>query len=216
MIHEEFSQYIVEYYLEQGRHYPWRENPTPYRVYLSEILLQRTRADQVVLVYQRLAEEYPDIRALYTDFNQAISIMQPLGRFVRLEYFNQGLEYLVKYHNGQIPVERTQLLNIPGVGPYITGAIRVFGFGILDTIIDVNVVRVLGRIYGLNVNSETRRRKAFIELAANNVPLGHYVNYSYGLLDFAAEICRVGKPLCHFCSCKNICHTYHGDGIINS
>lgn len=106
---------------------------------------------------------------------------------------------MLEQYDGEIPVEREQLLSIPGTGLYIAAAARVFGFGIKDTIIDANVVRVLGRIYGFRVNPETRRRKAFIELAARHVPEKGFVEYSYGLLDFAAEICKLGKPLCHFC-----------------
>lgn len=87
---EEFSQYMINYYQECGRHYPWRENRSPYRVYLSEMLLQRTRADQVVPVYERLIKEYPDIRSLNSDFKRVTDIMQPLGRFVRLQYSNRG------------------------------------------------------------------------------------------------------------------------------
>ena len=196
---EEFSQYMINYYQEYGRQYPWRENRTPYRVYLSEMLLQRTRADQVVPVYEQLVKEYPDVRSLNSDFRRVTGIMQPLGRFVRLHYFQQGLEYLVNQYNGEIPAERKKLLSIPGTGSYIAAAVRVFGFGTKDTIIDANVVRVLGRIYGLQVNPETRRRKSFVELAAKHVPEEGFVEYSYGLLDFAAEVCNGGKPLCQFC-----------------
>lgn len=213
---EEFSQYMINYYQERGRHYPWRENRTPYRVYLSEMLLQRTRADQVVPIYERLIEEYPDISSLSSDFKRVTDIMQPLGRFVRLQYFKQGLEYLLDQYDGEVPVEREKLLIIPGTGSYIAAALRVFGFGIKDTIIDANVVRVLGRIYGLQVNPEIRRRKAFIELAAIHVPEEGFAEYSYGLLDFAAEVCKLGKPLCHFCLFQNICHMCHYNDMVNS
>jgi A/G-specific adenine glycosylase len=202
---EEFIQYMINYYQEHGRHYPWRKNRTPYRVYLSEMLLQRTRADQVVPVYERLIEEYPDIISLSSDFKRATDIMQPLGRFVRLQYFKQGLEYLLDQYDGEIPVERENLLSIPGTGLYIAGAVRVFGFGIKDTIVDANVVRVLGRIYGLQVNPETRRRKAFIELAAIHVPEEGFAEYSYGLLDFAAEVCRAYRPKCDICCFEGSC-----------
>lgn len=132
-------------------------------------------------------------------------MMHSLGRFIRLEYIRLGLDYLMEKHNGTIPFSQDELLKIPGVGPYISGAVRVFGFDLRDTIIDTNVVRVFGRIYGLEVNPETRRKKGFIKLAETHVPQKQFVEYSYGILDFAAAVCKTPKPLCLSCPISYLC-----------
>ncbi len=131
--------------------------------------------------------------------------MYSLGRFCRLVYFRKGLEYINNEFSGNIPLDRNQLLSIPGTGPYICAAVRVFGYNVRDTIIDANVVRVLGRINGIPITPEIRRRKSFIALAERYVPEQKSVEYSYGILDFAAEICGAVNPKCDLCELSFVC-----------
>lgn len=199
------TDYLIHYYLEAGRSYPWRQERTPYRVYLSEILLQRTRADQVKPVFEYLVSRYPGVCLLNERFQEASQALLTLGRTCRLQYFKSGLEYMVKNYGGKIPSDRKELLAVPGIGDYIAAAIRIFGFGIRDVIVDTNVVRVLCRLYGLQATPETRRRKCFIELASRHVPMSHCIEYSYGLLDFAAQVCRPVRPGCDICELSFLC-----------
>ncbi len=199
------TDFLTDYYSRRGRSYSWRRNRTPFRVYLSEVLLQRTRADQVEPVFERLVHNYPSVHLLYANLNDAMPAMRSLGRPCRFRYLGAGLEYLITEHDGEIPAERQHLLAVPGIGSYICGAIRVFGFGIPDVIIDTNVVRVFSRLYGLRADPETRRRKWFLELATQHVSSDHCVEYSYGLLDFAAQVCRSGRPACDICGLKSLC-----------
>ncbi len=200
-----FQKNLIRFYLLEGRIYPWRIDRNPFKVYISEILLQRTRADQVVPVYQQLIEKFPDTISLFADFNRAIPIMYPLGRSIRLDYFQKGLRYINEYYNGQIPFERKDLLSVPGIGPYIESAIRLFGYNIRDTIIDTNVIRVVGRFNGIEIHPEIRRKKSFISIARNSVPEEKYVEYSYGLLDFAEKICKSRNPDCNNCKLATEC-----------
>lgn len=204
----EVGLYFINYYKRKGRKYPWRDNRSPFKVYLSEMLLQRTQADQVTPVYNRLIGKFDSVLSLITGFEEATAIMQPLGRFCRLNYFKEGLEYLNDHFGGEIPEDNARLARIPGVGPYIAAAIRIFGFDINDAIIDTNVVRVIGRIYGLERTPETRRKKSFIELARRHVPQVKCVEYSYGILDFAATVCRSRGPLCNQCGLTKLCISY--------
>lgn len=201
----EISDFMVRYYAAAGRRFPWRESRSPFRIYLSEILLQRTRAAQVEPVFRHLVKRYPCVTALRGDFDRASTLLAPLGRACRIDYFRQGLEYLDEKHGGEIPEEREALLAVPGIGPYIAGAVRVFGFGIPDVIVDVNVVRVLGRLHGLTVTPETRRTKEFTDLAAQHVPSDRCVEYSYGILDFGASVCRPRHPVCSVCGLRLDC-----------
>lgn len=202
---EAVVNYISDYYLEHGRDYPWRKNRTPFRVYVSEILLQRTRADQVKPVFEKIIEKYPDAGAMLLNFSDVAREMKTLGRFLRLYYFKSGLEFIVKNYAGVLPPEKNKLLMIPGVGNYIAAAIRIFGYGFHDTIIDTNVVRVLCRIYGLHYDEETRRKREFIELAEKHSQQSRCIEYSYGILDFAADICKPAKPLCLNCFLTGYC-----------
>lgn len=203
---EIITGFLIEFYRTKGRKYSWRYDRTPYRVYLSEIFLQRTRADQVEPVFNYIVSVCPDIKTLYNKFDEVFPAMLSLGRMIRLKYFKAGLEYIVKNYDGKIPAERKLLLAIPGVGGYIAAAIRVFGYNIPDVIIDTNVVRVLSRLHGLQPHSEARRKKYFVELAAGYLPASHYMEYSYGLLDFAASICKPTKPHCNVCEINFLCN----------
>lgn len=208
MIGEYLSNFFSNYYNQYGRKFEWRNNRTPFTVYLSEILLQRTQADQVTPVYHQLVEMFDNCNSLLENFDDVKLITRSLGRFCRLDYFKSGLICIVNRYDGIIPSQREDLLSIPGIGQYICGAVRIFGHGLQDTIIDANIVRVLGRIYNLKINPETRRRKYFIELAANHVPSTNFVDYSYGILDFAAAICRARNPECIVCNLNNVCKFY--------
>jgi len=205
---EIITDFMINFYRTNGRKYPWRCERTPYKVYLSEVLLQRTRADQVEPVFNHIVSVCPDIRTLYNRFDEVVQRMLSLGRRCRLEYFKTGLEYMLKNYDGKIPADRNLLLAIPGIGNYIAAAIRIFGYGIPDVIIDTNVVRVLCRLYGLQPDGETRRKKYFIELAGTHLPQKSFVEYSYGILDFAAEVCRPHRPGCNMCELNFLCD-YH-------
>jgi len=196
---------ICGYYITCGHKYPWRINRTPFRVYVSEVLLQRTRAKQVEPVFSKIIEKYPDPETLLENFEDAAKEMYTLGRNIRLHYFKQGLEYIVTNYGGEIPGEKSRLMLIPGVGDYIAAAVRIFGYSFQDTIIDANVVRVLSRIYGKKYDGETRRKKEFIILAEKHSLHSRCVDYSYGILDFAADVCRPWKPLCDRCFLREYC-----------
>jgi len=169
------------------------------------MLLQRTKAEQVAPVYDHLCERYPDINSLLSNFGKVTKAMESLGRSCRLDYFEKGLHYLLDKYNGKIPFETDKLLVVPGIGRYISATIRIFGFDCIDTIIDTNVVRVISRIYGVEYGAETRRDKDFISLAKLLVPEQGVVEYSYGILDFAASVCKNRSPLCEYCPLAAYC-----------
>jgi len=206
---KKLSPQIIKFYYNSGRNFPWRQNRTPYRVYLSEVLLQRTQASQVTPVFHALVEKYTSIYSLANNFKDASILMKSLGRFSRFKYFEKGLKYLTEHFDGQIPQSKKDLLSVPSIGPYIAAAIRIFSFDLKDTIIDTNIVRVLGRIYGLKITPETRRDKQFIELAERQVPDREIIAYSYGLLDFAFLVCHPKKPLCDLCKLISFCKYYN-------
>jgi len=201
---EFFTKYMIEYYSIYGRNFEWRRDRTPFKVYLSEILLQRTRAEQVEPIFCIIWNKYKTPADLLVNFEEVQEIMYSLGRFIRFEKFKQGLIHLVKNFEGNIPRDKDLLLKVPSIGPYIAAAIRIFGFGLKDVIIDANVVRVLGRFFGMETTPETRRKKSFIELACSMVPDSEFVEYSYGILDFGSTVCKP-RPSCINCNLRSEC-----------
>jgi A/G-specific adenine glycosylase len=202
------SEFLIDYYVRQGRYYSWRKNRTPFSVYLSETLLQRTRADQVQPVYDQLMDRHGNLLLLKRNYEEVVSLLKPLGRNCRLEPFRQGINYLCSEHKGIIPEEKKQLLKVPGIGEYISAAIRIFGYEKRDVIIDANIVRLIGRIKGIDFNAETRRKKSFLLITEKFVPQKQYIEYSYGALDYAAAVCKPMKPACYACGIRIYCVHY--------
>lgn len=196
---------MITFYRDKGRHFPWRQGRTPYRVFLSEVLLQRTRAEQVLPIYNALIAHFPDLPSLNQGFPEAVEMVKSLGRESRFVHVKNGLNYILDMLGGTFPLSREELIKIPSIGSYTAAALRVFAFGLRDTIVDCNIVRVISRVHGFGSGPETRRSKAFLDLAEKAVPAVEYVEYSYGLLDFASMVCLPVKPLCCSCDLRSDC-----------
>lgn len=204
---------IVEFYKNTGRTFPWRVQRTPFNVFVAEYMLVRTRADNVVNPYINFISEYPSLEALIPGERlkqNCVDAFSSLGLKRRAMSFYRCLEKLVEL--GRVPHEEDIIEELPYVGQYIRAAIRVFGFGIKDTIIDANVVRIIARFYGIEIKDSLRRDGRFTELVRSSVPDESFVDYSYGLIDFAAAVCRK-PPLCDSCPLCTECRSVKNENI---
>jgi len=196
---------IVEFYKNAGITFPWRVHRTPFKVFVAEYMLVRTRADNVVSPYIRFISEYPSLEALILGDrlkNNCIVAFSSLGLTRRAKHFYRCLEKFMEI--GRVPHEGEIIEELPYVGQYIRAAIRVFGFGIKDAIIDANVVRIIARFHGIDIKDFLRRDAQFTELVRSSVPDESFVDYSYGLIDFSRAICRK-DPQCGLCSLRTEC-----------
>jgi A/G-specific adenine glycosylase len=197
---------LVEWGLLHRRVYPWRETRDPYRVLLAEILLHRTRADQVVPVYSALLKEYPDAHALASaDVIDLRLKMSSLGLRWRIPLLVQCFQSIVQEHGGLVPNSREMLERLPGVGPYIAGAVLCFAFGSKEALLDTNTVRVSGRFYGIAVTDNSRRSALFREMVGSFIDGADPRSANFALLDLAAALCRPAKPKCGECPLRPTC-----------
>ncbi len=180
--------------------FPWRKTKNRWLGLVAEILLQRTRAEQVVPVYLEFASKYPTPSEFSKDLNS--DVFGRLGLRWR-EKLLHALAELVQ--SGELPGDKVQLLRLPAVGSYVASAFRSLHLGKRDTIVDSNIVRLYGRFFGLKTNSETRRDRKFLELASKITPEKGFKDFNYALLDFTRAICRP-KPQCSVCLISNRCH----------
>jgi A/G-specific adenine glycosylase len=168
-----------------------------YRALVAEILLQRTRAHQVVPVYREFCARFPSPEHLGgATPAQVLSVIRPLGlawRAGRLVELGRVLAAL-----GRVPTDRQTLEQLPGVGPYAAGALISFHVGRRATIIDSNVVRLYGRLFGIKTGPETRRTAQFRNLAEWVTPQAAHWDFNYALLDFTREVCTA-TPKCSGC-----------------
>lgn len=202
-----FREQLLHWARVHGRDFRWRRTRDPYCILISEIMLRRTRAVQVEPVYSEFLRSYPDPESLSAAHPHDIKrSMQPLGLAWRTENMVALAADLKTRFNHRVPSAEEELKSLPGSGDYVTAAVMCFAYGKATPLIDTNVVRVLGRIFGLNIAGEARRRKEIKRAAARCVETQRPRDYHYALLDFAAKVCKARSPNCPSCPFENKCN----------
>ncbi len=209
LIQAQLPVFFSRFYRKCGRHYPWREKGTAaFDVLLAEMLLRQTRADQVAGVWPELLQAYPGPEILaVADRSELSALLRPLGLAEqRSEALRQMAETLVNRFGGRVPRQVWQLAELPHVGAYASHAVACFVFGQRVPVVDLNVLRVLGRLFGEDFGKDNRRAPLAWELAQSILPKrGSTRDHNYGLLDFAALVCKPGVPLCSDCELNRLC-----------
>jgi A/G-specific adenine glycosylase len=189
------------------RQFPWRFTRNPYRLLVAEIMLHRTQASQVVPVYNRFIEHYPDVASLAQAKKKDLrEIAYPLGLRWRIDLINEmAIELEGRFH-GRVPRRKSDLLSLRGVSVYIAGAVRCFGWNIPEPLIDTNTVRIVGRLFGLEQKESSRRNRVFRELITALVSPDEPRAYNYALLDLADQVCTKRQaPRCDECPLLPMC-----------
>ena len=180
------------------QHFPWREPGELWHGLIAEILLQRTKADTVVGVYNSFVNQFPSPSSLANASIEEIeSIIFPLGLRWRAPFLKKLGRQLVEL-GGIIPDNYDALIKFSGVGDYVASAWLSFHGGKRSRIVDANVVRFICRITGMTMDGETRRKRWLLNLAEALTPVRNWKSYNYAILDFTMLICSK-KPLCHKC-----------------
>jgi len=196
---------IYEWEIQNFRSFPWREETNPFHAIIAEILLQRTRAEQVVPVYLKFKKTFPDARTLSsTDIQIIGDVIKPLGLKWRASILKEAGKHLEKKYDGIPPDNYKELIQIPGVGPYVASAFLSLHRGIRYSIIDSNIIRLYTRLFGFNYNPDLRRKKDFQEFCETITPENKFRLFNYGLIDFTRSICK-SKPRCKTCMFSGIC-----------
>ena len=184
---------------------PWRSLRTPYRVFLAEFLLVRTRSDVVARLFEEIVARYPDVSSLANaDPDELVAALEPLGLKKRVPLLLRGAQYLMEYHAGQIPEKLDDLMRVPGLGLYTAAAIAAFAYHSSEVPADVNILRFLSRLTGLPMKHPTKGSETLRAL----LPL---LSRDQGgpeperLLDFSRLICRPRNPRCRACPLQEDC-----------
>lgn len=181
--------------------YAWRKTNNKYHALVAEIMLQRTNADQVLPVYIHFSESYKSPEEFLK--KNKTNIFKSLGLPQRQKNLKELSKMLVQF--GVVPVNKGELLKLPGVGEYVSSAFLSLHADKREVLIDSNIVRFYGRFFGFEFNAETRRKKWLADLADRITPKKDFIKFNYGLLDFTRKICKAKLPLCKECSLKKKC-----------
>jgi len=189
------------------RDFPWRRTQDPYKVLLAEIMLHRTQAMQVARIYEGFIEEYSSVKTLVkADKYELHKALFSLGLQWRIDLIKDMAEILVNKYDSEIPKDKSELLSLPGISDYIACGVRCFAWNIAEPLIDTNTVRVVGRIYNIEVKDSSRRNPKFKELIAELVDPEEPRAYNLALLDLADQVCtKKEEPKCRECPINYLC-----------
>lgn len=207
-----FRKGVTGWYDKHKRVYPWRTTRDPFKILVAEMMLRRTRADQVKAVYNRLIKEYPDAGALARASNKKLSsILYSIGLRWRTPSFKLMARVLNKKYKSRVPRTREELKTLPGIGDYVAGAILSIAFNRKEWIVDSNIVRIFNRYFGVRGRGEEHRDKNIISIAKKYVSVKKPKKANLALLDFATLLCRPRQPLCKSCPLIDTCNCFPAD-----
>ena len=208
---EEIPARLLKWYDGCARVLPWRENPTPYRVWVSEIMLQQTRVEAVKPYYERFLSSLPTVKKLAeAPEEQLLKLWEGLGYYNRVRNLQKGAQRVVKEYGGEIPGSFEELRALPGIGEYTAGAIASIAFGIPVPAVDGNVLRVFSRLLAreddiLDPNVKKRMGQEISKL----IPHDRAGDFNQSLMELGATVCLPnGAPKCGECPLRELCRAH--------
>ena len=203
------TEVVLEWYdRHRRRNMPWREDPKPYHVWLSEIMLQQTRVDTVIDYYNRFLEELPDVASLAAaEEDRYLKLWEGLGYYSRIRNMHKAALRIMEDYEGEIPSEAAELQKLPGIGEYTAAAISSIAFGRPEPSIDGNLLRVFSRLncFGVDIKSK-EAHKAAMEFYREHISLDRPGDFNQALMDIGSGICVPGGvPLCEKCPLTDFC-----------
>jgi len=198
---------IVSWFQEAGRKLPWREQRSPYRTWISEIMAQQTRLQTVEPYFERFMQRFPTLADLArASQDEVLAAWSGLGYYSRARNLHRAARLIVERHGGEIPADVAAIRALPGIGPYTAGALASLAFGLPEPILDGNVIRVLARL--LDLTEDVKRpdtRRWLWGVARKLVELGTPGPLNEGLMELGALVCVPSSPRCPVCPVQKSC-----------
>lgn len=199
---------LLVWYRANARDLPWRKHPTPYRVWISEIMLQQTRVSAVIESYQRFLAVLPTVDALAAcEEDRLMKLWQGLGYYSRARNLQKGARQILERFGGRFPDTYEDIRSLSGVGDYTAGAIGSIAFGLPVPAVDGNVLRVFSRILadGSDIAADNTKQR-YRQMLQTLIPVHSPGDYNQALMELGATVCLPnGAPLCKQCPARNFC-----------
>ncbi len=202
-----FTNKLMHWYRDSARVLPWRNSDNPYKIWLSEIILQQTRVAQGTPYYIKFTERFPDVLSLANaPEDEVMKLWQGLGYYSRARNLMKCAKTVVEKHNGEFPKDYYQLLALPGIGPYTAAAIASAAFNLPYAVVDGNVLRVLSRIHAVELPVDSSEGRKLIDaLAFEHLDKSDPGSYNQAIMDLGAGICSPRNPDCDLCPVSGFC-----------
>ncbi len=204
---ESFADRLLRWYDSTARDLLWRRSKDPYRVWVSEVMLQQTRVEAVKPYYERWINRYPDAQALAASTeDEVMQHWQGLGYYARARNLLRGVREVCSSYGGQVPDNKTDIRSIAGIGEYTAGAILSISYGQREPAVDGNVLRVFSRLYCIEEEiSRTSVKRKITELVQQTIPADRPGDFNQALMELGATVCLPRNPRCGGCPVAEFC-----------
>ena len=212
---DEMHSELSHWFATHQRELPWRSHPTPYYVWLSEVILQQTRVSQGLDYFNRFVERWPSVADLAeATEEEVLKLWQGLGYYSRARNLHKCAQEVVRLHGGELPADFQQLLKLPGIGPYTAAAIASIAFGLPHAVVDGNVYRVLSRLFDIATPINTDEGvKTFATLADDLLDREHPGLHNQAMMELGALQCVPSHPDCHSCPLQAHCLAFANHSV---
>ncbi len=213
-----FTRDLIVWYQQNQRKLPWRLTKDPYKIWLSEIILQQTRVAQGLPYFERFVETFPTVQDLArAPLQQVLRLWQGLGYYSRARNLHNCALEVVQRYQGTFPSRYKDLIQLPGIGDYTASAIASFAFDLPEPVVDGNVFRVMSRVFGITLDiSLASTRKEFKKLGSQLIDKHQPDVYNQAIMEFGALHCTPKQPKCATCIFADFCYaqTEHQQGML--
>ncbi len=206
----QFQARLINWFKKNQRKLPWRETNDPYKIWVSEVMLQQTQVVKVIDYYNRFMVRFPDIFTLAkADLNSVLKIWEGMGYYARARNLHRAAKIIVEEKEGSIPKNYEDFLKLPGVGEYIASAVLSQAFGEPLAVVDGNVKRVYSRLFQIGAPIQnTKAQKEMKQIAQDLLFEPDAGNFNQALMELGATICRPRNPLCAQCPVSRFCQSF--------
>lgn len=206
-----FQKDLIGWFEAEQRDLPWRKDKDPYKVWVSEIMLQQTRVDTVIPYFYRFIEQFPTVEALAeAEEEKVLKAWEGLGYYSRARNLQSAVKEVKEKYGGRVPDNPKAIAALKGVGPYTAGAILSIAYGMPEPAVDGNVMRVLSRILSIWVDiAKPATRKIFEEAVRKLISHENPSYFNQALMELGALICTPTSPKCLLCPVREHCHAFH-------
>ena len=211
-----FSKILFSWYRENKRDMPWRRTKDPYKIWVSEIILQQTRVEQGWAYYERFISRFPEIRSLATATEQEVlKIWQGLGYYSRARNMHTAAKMMVDKYKGKFPSSYKEIHDLKGIGDYTAAAVASIVFGLPYPVVDGNVLRFFSRYFGVELPVDSvAGKKEILRIAREQIDHRNPGEFNQAIMEFGALQCVPGIPDCLVCPFRKKCHAFE-QGIVS-
>lgn len=217
MLKTKFTSLLMQWHKKSNsRKMPWKGEKDPYKIWLSEIILQQTRVEQGWNYYERFIKKYPTVQQLSKAKDEDVfKLWEGLGYYNRCKNLLFTARFISKNLKGKFPQNYDEIILLKGIGPYTAAAISSFAFNLPHAVVDGNVFRVLSRVFGIDTAIDSNQgKKEFTKLADEVLDRKEAALYNQAIMDFGATVCKPVAPTCSNCILQKICIAFK-EGKVN-